>query len=109
MAILRHIIDEAEKESDERMQEMRELIKIMKAAVQRQPNVSKEVKNALPRFEVIIDHLEETKKDENEDRRKLASFAAKAGGGSCKRQASASSLAPAEGAKLAQRRRGVRR
>ena len=55
------------------------------AAVQRQPNVSKEVKNVLPRLEVIIDHLEEAKKDENEARRKLTSFAAIAGGGSFKR------------------------
>ena len=107
MAILRHIIDEAEKKSDERIQEMHLLlIKIMVAAVQRQPNVSKEVKNALPRLEVIIDHLEEAKKVENEARRKLTSFAAIAGGGSFKRQASASPLAPAEGAKLAKKKKG---
>ena len=68
MAILRHIIERAGKKSDERMQEMRELIRSMMAAVHKQPEMSKGVKNALPRLKAIIDHLGEAKRDENEAR-----------------------------------------
>ena len=46
VATLRRIIEESER-SEERMQEMRALIKIMTAAISRQPNVSKDVKNAV--------------------------------------------------------------
>ena len=63
MAILRHIIEEAEKKSDQLIQEMRELIRSMTAAVHRQPNVSKDVKNALPQLKAIIDYLEEAKRE----------------------------------------------
>ena len=109
MAVLRRIIEELERRSEERMQEMRALIKIMTAAVSRQPNVSKGVKNALPQFEAIIDHLEETNRDGNEARSKLSSFVASTGGSDNKRQACASPLAPAERAKLAKKKKGVRR
>ena len=87
------------------MQEIRALIKIMTAAVSRQPNVSKDVKNALPQLEAIIDHIEEANRDGNEARRKLSSFIASTGGMGRKRQASASPVAPSEGAKLAKKRR----
>ena len=106
MTTLRHIIEKSEKKSDERIQEMRELIRSMMAAVYRQPNVSKDVKNALPRLEATIDYLEEVKRDKNETRRKLASFAAIAGGSSSKRQASVSPLTPSEGAKSAKKKKG---
>ena len=58
------------------MQEMRAVIKIMTAAVSRQLNVSKDVKNAIPQLESIIDHLEEANRDGNKAGRKLSSFAA---------------------------------
>ena len=106
VATLRRIIDESERRSEERMQEMRALIEIMTAAVSRQPNVSKDVKNALPQLEAIIDHLEEANRDGNEARRKLSSFVASTGGSGNKRQASASPLAPSEGAKLAKKKKG---
>ena len=84
------------------------IIRSMMAAVQRQPNMSKDVENALPRVEAIIDHLEEAKRDKNEVRRKRTSFAAIAGESSNKMQASASPLAPSEGAKLAKKKKGER-
>ena len=105
VATLRRIIVESERKSEERMQEMRALMKIMTAAVSRQPNVSKDVKNALPQFQAIIDHLEEANRHGNEARRKLSSFTASTGGMGSKRQASASPLAQSEGAKLAKKRR----
>ena len=106
VAILRHTIEEAGGQSYERMQEMRELIRSMMATVQRQPNMSKDVKNALPRQEAIIDYMEEAKRDENEKRKKLTSFAAISGRSSNKRQVFASPLAPLKGAKLAKKKRG---
>ena len=71
VATLRRIIEESERRSEERMKEMRALIKNMTAAVSRQPNVSKDVKNALPQLEAIIDHLEVASRDGNEAWRKL--------------------------------------
>ena len=105
VATLRRIIEESERRSQERMQEMRALIKIMTAAVSRQTNVSKDVKNALPQLEAIIDHLEEANRDGKEARRKLSSFEASTGGMGSKRQASASPLAPYDGAKLAKKKK----
>ena len=106
VATLRRIIEESERRSEERMQEMRALIKIMTAAVSRQPNVSKDVKNALPQLQAIIDHLEEANRDGKEARSRLSSFAASTEGMGSKRQASASPLAPSEGAKLAKKKKG---
>ena len=88
------------------MQEMLSLIKIMTTAVSRQPKVSKDVKNALPQLEAIIDHLEEANRDGKEARRNLLSFVASTGRSRNKSQVSASPLAPSEGAKLAKKKKG---
>ena len=86
MATLCRIIQESERKSEERMQEMRALIRMMTAAVSRQPNVCNDGKDALPQLEAIMDNLEEENRDGDEARTKLSSFSASTGGSGNKRQ-----------------------
>ena len=96
IAGLRQIMEEANKNAHKQMKGIRELIKVMLAALRKQPNINNDFKQGLPKLQVIVEHFEAARQGECESRRVLTSFVASPAASSGKREASASTLTPTD-------------